>query len=229
MREISFHTLHGFLGHPQDWPSFPNATHHSLYEEQLPYWDWAESFNSKIEGDVPKVLMGYSLGGRLAMHALVQNPKKWAAAVIISAHPGLNSPKLKQDRISSDLAWSEKFRHEAWETLIEAWNGQPVFAQSKPVKREESSYSRHALSNMLELWSLGQQDDLNRKLKQLSVPILWIVGEDDHKFSQIPYPENHPRTKKIIIKNASHRVPWDQPKRLYQEVDRFITNVKELE
>ena len=54
---------------------------------------FAEFLNEIAAPDVPgpRVLIGYSLGGRLALHALTQQPQLWDAAVLISPHPGLRS------------------------------------------------------------------------------------------------------------------------------------------
>src|SRR6476661_7376674 len=97
------HALHGFLGLPRDWDLFESAVQdhrgrpvrlvkHNLWEELAALDDkslrsWAREFNSNIEGK--NILVGYSMGGRLAMHALIDDHTKWSGAVFISAHPGL--------------------------------------------------------------------------------------------------------------------------------------------
>jgi len=196
--------LHGFLGRPQDWEGLTLSAPDLFAEEPRPFEEWAEAFVKDVaEGSF---LIGYSLGGRLALHALLAAPEKWSGAAILSAHPGLQSGEERKERLESDRRWAERFRSEPWEELMHAWNGQSVFTTE--IRREEGDFSRERLAQALEIWSLGRQRDLRCEIAELPMPICWATGERDPKFCALAESVtlSHRKSQKIIIKNCGHRI-----------------------
>lgn len=209
----------GFLGLPSDWnflrlKQIAGVDWQTVYLKNLS--DWGAQFNRRIasEENNPSILMGYSLGGRLALHALLDNPRQWKGAIIISAHPGLCDPGEKIKRIEHDQQWAARFETEEWTSLMKAWNGQDIFSKDLfHFERNEQDYQRNQLSQVLRQGSLGIQEDLRQQIKELKIPLLWITGSDDLKYSQIAktlsFSNHHSRWEKIP--NAGHRAPWAQP------------------
>lgn len=199
---MSIYALHGFLGRPSDWQeSLPQAIAVDLFQAPIKsFEEWAKQFNDSVpEGSL---LVGYSLGGRLALHALQENPIKWKGAVIISAHPGLPVADRPQ-RVIHDKKWAKRFLNDPWEKVMNDWNSQPVFSGHQ-IERREEEFDRAILSSVLEQWSLGKQTELD--VSSLPMPLLWITGEKEHK--KCPIFAN-PRSKVWIAPGAGHRVPWE--------------------
>ncbi|MEQ1840332.1 MAG: alpha/beta fold hydrolase, partial [Verrucomicrobiales bacterium] len=71
-------------------------------------------------------LLGYSMGGRIALQALADEPDFWTGAVIISAHPGLKTEQERAQRRKSDLAWAHLARTAPWSDFLAKWNAQSV-------------------------------------------------------------------------------------------------------
>lgn len=231
--------LHGFLGRPNDWNSLFNGLSYAkqMFLEDLfqapplPFDQWANNFNNKAASfkDRPRILMGYSMGGRLALHALVDQPELWDAAIIISAHPGLDTEKAKLQRLEKDESWAKRFEEEDWSLLIKEWNNQSTFSgDDKSFVREELYYSRDILAGVLRQWSVAYQDNLQEKIEQLPMPILWIAGEQDLIFAEIAHKQKlkHPFSKIWVAKNATHRVPWQQQQQFLSTVNQFLTQVE---
>jgi 2-succinyl-6-hydroxy-2,4-cyclohexadiene-1-carboxylate synthase len=217
------YALHGFLGRPHDWEHvLPQANAVNLFEEIAPFWQWAESFNISITN--PGVLIGYSLGGRLALHALLNQPNLWKAAIIISAHPGLETEAEKKLRFQQDHLWAERFTKDSWDLLMHDWNAQAVFRGDNLTVRKERDFDRLKLASALRVWSLANQENLMSQLSQLDIPIFWIAGSLDSKYSALydSISLKHPDSKKWIAPNASHRVPWQQPKQFYSQIFDFL-------
>lgn len=232
-------SIPGFLGQPSDWtevlPPQTNFTHipcaydHSFVEDMS---EWGGKFNQEIGKNyglpVPHrkhVLMGYSLGGRLALHVLEQNITQWDAAVIISTNPGLGHCA---NRIENDGIWAEKFRTQSWDLLMSAWNAQKVFSGgSATLPRKEQDYDRTQLADILTYWSVGKQKDFKPFLSEISIPILWCVGANDQAYvSQAQnYKFKHPLSRIVIVENAGHRLPWDQKESFTQELELFIQSL----
>ena len=207
------YALHGFLGLPSDWNHFhPNIHPLNIYDFATPSAHstlnhWASSFNSHSHSGI---LMGYSLGGRLALHALVNDPAKWKAAILISCHPGLDSPTERKTRHERDLLWAEKFQINNWDSLIKEWNSQMLFQHDVKALRYEQNHSRSILSDTLRYWSLGTQQPLLAQIIQLPMPILWIAGEKDSSYVALANSMkfSHPKSQVWIAPEVGHRVPW---------------------
>lgn len=217
--------LHGFLGEPSDWAFLPDALSIDLTAISSPskgFWKWASSFNQMaFKVDAPRILIGYSLGGRLAMHALLENPSLWQGAVLISAHPGLSSPETKKQRLMQDLAWADRFKTEPWEKVMQAWNAQDVFVgDTVPIERLEKNYNRNQLSEMLRHWSLGHQEDLISRLQALPIPILWVAGQKDTRYVQL-YQNYFKPLQTWVAPDVSHRVPWQGNAAFMRRLEEF--------
>ena len=221
---FNVYALHGFLGLPSDWNSFPFVTHPvELNKDTLSLPAWGKHFNDLVPRTSQKnILLGYSMGGRLAMHALLENPLKWDACIFISAHTGLNSDEERLLRLQSDLSLTERVLKEPWENFLSSWNALPIFhALPAPFERPEVLFDRNQLSRQVTYWSLGHQMQLVDRLKQVKVPMLFIAGALDTKFCSLAE-ECHPFAKIQIVPKAAHRVPWDQPEKFMHIFNTFI-------
>ena len=236
-RSINLFALHGFLGKPSDWDflNFDDSINlhaidiYSIAKPQDGLWIWAKNFNggaSLVKS--PRILMGYSLGGRLALHALLQSPQLWHGALIISAYPGGLSEEEKILRCKSDERWADRFATEAWESIMKDWNDQETFRSSASPVRDEKDYDRKLLSVTLVHWSSGKQDNLISVLRGIELPILWMAGENDKKFSVIAKSLvlSNPLSKIWIAPDAGHRLPWDNSKKFQIQVDHFLNKIR---
>jgi 2-succinyl-6-hydroxy-2,4-cyclohexadiene-1-carboxylate synthase len=223
----NIYALHGFLGLPSDWNPFPFVTHPvPIQHSELDLQTWGKKFNATIPRDNHKnILLGYSMGGRLAMHALLNNPTIWDAAIFVSAHPGLESEQERTNRFKNDQQWAERFLNDPWKNLMKDWNSNPVFGSHPfPFPRNEDMFNRKQLSQQLTNWSLGKQEPLIDRLRKLSTPLLIIAGEYDTKFCDIA--KNFiPFAKVAIIPKAAHRVPWDQPASFKNQMLNFMQEI----
>lgn len=237
------YALHGFLGTPRDWDFLSAAEgclkakieavdlmSYALDSSLDSLTSWAAAFNQTVRESekAPNCLLGYSLGGRLALHCLAQDPDLWQAAIIVSAHYGLAAPEEKEARRFNDLQWAHRFEQEPWAALMEAWNAQLVF-NSQPdfkesFKRREQDYSRSQLAAVLNNFSLGTQANLLPMVCQLPQPLLWITGSQDLKFTALTKGMHlkNPFSRIRAIPDAGHRVPWEQPDGFVREVHDFL-------
>ncbi len=238
---ITLWCLHGFLGTGKDWEPLQDFlqsrkgpvfhTPHLLASpgEIRPFPYWARKFNALAarSGEFP-VLAGYSMGGRLALHALLQPSSPWKAAVIVSAHPGLSTPAEREARLAHDEKWAARFEKDRWEDLVEDWNAQPVFAKGNhmPPRREED-FSRAALAKALRTWSLGRQEPLMERLEEIRLPLLWIAGKEDARYALLGKRAARllPRGTFLAVPGTSHRVPWEAPKVFASAVADFLAGL----
>lgn len=224
----------GFLGLPTDWdilqwPHLRGVDLHAFSWNSLT--EWGTQFNAWVERKEkePAILMGYSLGGRLALHALLQRPQQWQAAIIVSAHPGITHLPDRKRRQKHDQEWANRFETEEWSSLMQAWNGQQVFQhETFHFQRQEKDYPRGQLAQCLKAGSLGQQTDLRSHIASLAVPLLWITGSEDCLYSQIAQMLclAHPSSRWENVQKAGHRVPWSQTQIFSDLVQAFLKDIK---
>ncbi|HUP45800.1 MAG TPA: alpha/beta fold hydrolase [Thermoanaerobaculia bacterium] len=198
--------LHGFLGLPSDWDFLRKA---GFTVETPPLGAIPES------GDI---LLGYSMGGRLALHALLRGAK-YRRAVIVSAGLGIEDRVAREERQRTDDRWARMFEKQPWTRVMHEWSAQPVFG-GHVVKRKESDFDRRELARQLREWSPGVLPSLGWRLQEITIPVLWIAGERDAKYvaegeravSRLPNAESW------ICPDAGHRVPWEQPERFVKRL-----------
>jgi 2-succinyl-6-hydroxy-2,4-cyclohexadiene-1-carboxylate synthase len=233
--------LHGFLGRGPDWDALRSRcavaslpalhtpdlfgappTHRSLTA-------WAAHFAAWVaKTDQSPVLLGYSLGGRLALHALLDRPEVWRGAVLVSTHPGLDDPAARAARRADDARWAERFLRDEWDTVLTDWNARPVFGGARrALERPESAYDRTALATALVEWSLGVQEPLLDRLGEIPCPVLWIAGVRDARYVQLGRDAvaQLPHAELRVAPDAGHRVPWEAPEWFGEQVVGFVGQV----
>ncbi|MEM9018577.1 MAG: hypothetical protein AAGC68_16320, partial [Verrucomicrobiota bacterium] len=111
--------LHGNLGSPSHWEALdlPEMRAVSIWEHaEKDFFEMAHYLATDgSSGMESPILAGYSLGGRLALHALAIHPDRWSGAVIASAHPGLECVEDRLARRSSDQVWAARARDGSWD------------------------------------------------------------------------------------------------------------------
>lgn len=235
---MEIHAIHGFLGLPTDWDqfNFQNLYAHDLTNTEIVpstdgFWGWARRFNQKVLKDSKnneRILMGYSLGGRLAIHALLDNPSQWKAGIIISSHPGYKTESERSVCLQNDQAWAVRFENEPWDLVLQTWNAKPTFAGLEfPIIRHEDQFSRKQLAHQLRTCSRAYQDDLSKPLQNFRLPLLWICGKLDRNFVTSSKELNfvHPLSRVEIVEDAAHRVPWEQPEKFLNLIQSFKSEI----
>lgn len=207
--------LHGNLGRRADWDGCVSLWRKmGMVAQAIDLWHLAhgalqclEAAGKEIAERASRnsVLVGYSLGGRLALHAVAEDPLKWRALVLISAHPGLTNDADRARRLESDCIWAEKCRMLDPIDFLKQWNAQPVLKSSR--RDPQTDYDREAVARAFEAWSLGRQRDFRPLLKKLEIPLLWLVGEKDEKFKALAFSCRPDAVK--IVSGAGHRLPME--------------------
>lgn len=167
-----------------------------------------------VRVDPEPVLLGYSMGGRLALHAMLARPSVWKAAIIVSAHPGLTSEAERAERREQDAEWSSRALKGDWPDFLAQWNAQGVLGDAGDMPdRVRLKDRRASIARSFIDWSLGAQENLAPRLGEISCPVLWVTGERDEGFTQLGRESVAmlPRGEHRMISDCGHRVPWEKP------------------
>jgi len=226
--ESMIHCLHGAVGSFRAWETLSQDLNESV--NALDLWHFfdhstptlVESGRVISEGsEFGDVILGYSMGGRLALHALIAAPEKWRAAIIVSAHPGLMSGQ--EERRKKDREWASLSRGN-WTSFLDQWNRQDLFLSSPEDLHQADIKDQEIISKSFLHWSLGNQRDLRSELPQITCPVLWITGSHDPKFTALAEEATSllPNSEHLIIPGSGHRVPWQRPTEFSASVQTFL-------
>ncbi len=132
-------------------------------------------------------LLGYSLGGRLALYHASRQPPGLQALWLESAHPGLPESE-RPGRLAHDERWAIRFEQEPLQNVLANWYQQPVFADLSTAARSQQCKRRghnigKAVACMLRATSLGHQPSQWPWLADTSLPVGYLSGLHDAKFS----------------------------------------------
>ena len=190
--------------------------------------DWTEDFCGRVEAQAngeKSILLGYSLGGRLALHACLSRPELWKSAIVVGADPGLESEEEKKLQLDKDRNWAERLKREPLEKLVDEWDAQPVFGGiENQAPRNLGEMDPDGLSHQFGVFSKGVQQNLVPKLAELKrPPVLFVSGEKDQKYLGIG--ERLAKSSSVInaqvIADTGHRVPWENPESFVQVLIDF--------
>lgn len=176
--------LHGFLGDSGQWDflrSLGIVEAIDLYplmemskEELLDY------LLKKVERGTK--LIGYSMGGRIAMELFLRDPNKFSNLYILASHPGLEHKEDIKNRLLWENQWVEKLDGPR-DLFIKDWNKQEIFKNDKPINFPNVEISQ--IKKCIEVWGLSKQDNLVPKLKDYSDKVIWLIGSEDKHYKKI--------------------------------------------
>lgn len=203
--------LHGNIGSPTDFDFLDDFDIEKVDLWQFSHLSLNETgnrVNQLASQSKRRGIVGYSMGGRIALHAICSAPDFWDFAIIISANPGIQSAAEKSERLNKDREWANTLRSSSWNDFLKQWNSQSVLKGPAPESQIELERYSKNISSGFENWSLGKQDDLREAIEKSTTPITWVVGETDVKYVSLAneIKELRPDIDLITVPNCGHRV-----------------------
>lgn len=234
--------FHGFMGSQREFSHIAmampgqttcvNLTGHGEHPATDPtaynMWTQTETWARWLrEQPAPVTLVGYSMGGRLALGLAIRYPELVHHLVLESSSPGLASVTEQAQRQQHDQALAQQLLDQGLPAFVQQWARLPLFAsqQRLPLTRQHQiqqqrlQHEPQALANSLRYFGTGQQPNLWPALPYLTVPTTLIVGELDPKFQQISQQMQDllPQSQRFVVADAGHNVHLEQPE-AYQTI-----------
>ncbi len=231
--------LHGNLGDIHDWePVITGLESQGHKCRTINLWKHLECCPKSLHEmgkilcseigaqDKHPIICGYSLGGRLAMQALLAYPPLWKAAIFISSNPGLSNEQERAKRREIDTQWAVKCLNLPWSDFLQEWDSQEVL--QSPTKRDRNTLKswKKAIARGFMEWSVGKQEDLREPLAQIPCPQLWITGQNDLKFTQ--YMDSLLKGDTIALNNVGHRIIIDDPNECAKAIHRWLSSIRDI-
>jgi len=229
--------LHGLLGSAADWQKVIElCPHFECIALDLPFHGSAK--NNKVQGfddcsqwlakqiqsavkNAPYFLIGYSLGGRIALYYALQAQcykGNLQGLILEGANLGLINEAEKTARWQHDQQWATRFCTEPLTQVLEDWYQQPVFAHLTPQQRAALIQKRAAncganIGTMLTATSLAKQPYFGDKVRSSSLAIHYFVGEKDRKFHNMAKQEH---LNLRLVPDAGHNAHLENPQAFVQ-------------
>ncbi|MGC7590935.1 2-succinyl-6-hydroxy-2,4-cyclohexadiene-1-carboxylate synthase [Bisgaard Taxon 46] len=242
----TFVFLHGLLGSKEDWQNVIEKLPHfhcialdlPLHGEAIDYevtnfsqtCQYLEQQLQQKVGDQSFYLVGYSLGGRIALYYALEylTSAAWQphlkGLILEGANLGLSSLEEKQARWQQDQQWATRFAKEPAHLVLNDWYQQAVFSHLKQAERDiliekRIKYCGKNISQMLNATSLEKQPDLKQRAQTFALPIYYFCGEYDVKFKHIALES---KLNLILIKGAGHNAHSEQPEIFASQLEKLF-------
>ncbi len=225
--------LHGFLGCKEDFLPIARSLEGDLYcicvdlpghgspmseDILLPFLELLNILSLE-----KTILIGYSMGGRLAMMLREEYPEKFPAVVIMSAHVGLKETSEKKSRKSFESTWENSLESDPLEIFLDKWYNQPLFA---PLKEKKESFEeillrrkKHDPANLLQMFRKMHLSNQSRY--SLFEGSLFLFGDKDHKYRDL-YKELPQEAEVENIPNSGHCVHLENPSMCSEKLKTFL-------
>ncbi|MDB9373788.1 2-succinyl-6-hydroxy-2,4-cyclohexadiene-1-carboxylate synthase [Nodularia sphaerocarpa] len=247
--------LHGFMGNIHEFDEAIKilAEEFSFLTLDLPghgktqvlggdeYYTMANTANALINLlDELKInqcfLVGYSMGGRLALYLTLHFPERFAKVILESASPGLATEIERLARIKNDAQIARKLARSItksdFATFLQNWYNQPIFGAIKNHPNFEIILESRLQNNPIELtkslqfMGTGNQPSLWNKLNQNTTPLLLLTGEHDKKFIDIntEIAQKCQIAQLKVINQAGHNIHLENTAEFVKNIRDFFTH-----
>jgi 2-succinyl-6-hydroxy-2,4-cyclohexadiene-1-carboxylate synthase len=175
------------------------------------------------------VVVGYSMGGRLALVLAAREPGRIGAVVTVGASAGIDDPAERARRRASDeelAAWIDSASIEA---VVERWEAQPVFAGQSPEliaaqRPGRLAHRPHDLATLLRSAGQGAVPPVWHALPGFPGPLLAIAGERDERYvaAAARLAELAPRGRTHVVAGAGHAAHLERPADVAAAIEGFL-------
>lgn len=238
--------LHGFLGEGSDFAPLA-ATYHArahILTPDLPGHGSAKPLDGELtieavvlhlEDELRRVgrpvhLVGYSMGGRLAMRIAARKRVRVESLALLATSPGLRGASVRRARRERDASWARQFNYEPIRQVLRAWYDQPIFGFGPEREAAlDALIARRAqnrpfeMARYVEAMSPGTVPHQWERLKRLTVPVALCYGRRDRTYRRIMLKMHalQPSSQVLAISGAAHAIHIERPRVLGRHLRAF--------
>lgn len=177
-------------------------------------------------------LLGYSMGGRIALAYALTYPRSVQGLILESSSFGVCHEENRAQRRQQDVWLAKEIQEKGVEWFNKYWSNLDLFASQIQLSQEirvkirerRLKNSTHALANTLLGTGQGIYPCLKNRISDLSMPTLYINGEYDEKYKKIgqQFIDLNPKIRREIIPGAGHNTHIENPSAFKEVVNNFL-------
>lgn len=166
-------------------------------------------------------VVGYSMGGRVALTLACASPARVRTLTLIGATPGLAHAEDRAERRAADEALAAGIERDGLATFVDRWMANPLFASQSSLGPDVLAAARAqrmandpaGLAASLRGGGTGSMTPLHSALVDCAVPVALVVGELDPKFRAIAESmhESLPASSVVVVPGAGHAAHLEAP------------------
>jgi 2-succinyl-6-hydroxy-2,4-cyclohexadiene-1-carboxylate synthase len=166
-------------------------------------------------------LVGYSMGGRIALHIALALSGRVERLLLIGASPGIADPAERRARRQADERLADEIEGASVEEFAHRWAATPLLAGQPPsvlaaVHADRLRNTPEGLARALRGLGTGALPSLWQRLGELPMPVTLAAGRRDHKFHQIAarMAAEIPAARVEVVDGAGHAAHLEAPDRV---------------
>jgi len=185
-------------------------------------------------GNRKAALLGYSLGGRVALDLACKRQELLSFLILEGASPGIQADDVREGRRAKDDALADEIERRGVEWFVDYWQETQLFATQKDlpravfeaIRRDRLSNSAHGLAMSLRGAGTGAMVPLWDKIGDLGIPVLMVVGKKDRNYAEIggAMRERIPGSAVAEVDGAGHCVHVEKPEEFARLAERFLSD-----
>jgi 2-succinyl-6-hydroxy-2,4-cyclohexadiene-1-carboxylate synthase len=224
--------IHGLFGHPNDFQSVKNTEDICLNledfdQDQLSFEIIGRSITSYLSqiNKIPCHLVGYSMGGRMALSLKTQFPHLYQRCILIGTNPTLD-PLLIPERILFQLHFELLLAFMPVEHFFSIWYSNPIF---NGLKKEKITQTRHSINKFFHQKCLNQLNILYESIEVENLilhqkDLLFAYGSLDKKYEKIHLDLEKKGFMIQKVPDSSHATIIDNPPSMKTIIKEFFYN-----
>jgi 2-succinyl-6-hydroxy-2,4-cyclohexadiene-1-carboxylate synthase len=168
-------------------------------------------------------LVGYSMGGRIALHVALAMPERVDRLVLVGASPGIADPDERAARRGADEQLAHQIEGSTIEEFARRWAATPVLAGQPPwINEDRLRNDPIGLARALRGLGTGALPPSWDRLGELAMPVTLVVGERDQKFAAVAgeMASAIPDAEVVVVPAAGHAVHLEAPEAVAHVIDR---------
>lgn len=238
--------LHGFTQHGGMFEELASFLSRGIVAPDLPGHGEAARIPTRFTSVVQAVakltrgrpLLGYSQGGRIALGVALEHPDAVSHLILVSAGFGITDDRERRRRRRADNRLATRIERDHIERFIDEWMSRPIFdglrqrgagwlERDRAVRLENTP---DGLAAALRGMGQGVQPVYEKRLGEIRMPVLVLVGESDPKYVEVGerIVEHVERGSLIVVEGTGHPLIGEDPERVAGEVERFLIGSETL-
>ncbi|WP_428911241.1 2-succinyl-6-hydroxy-2,4-cyclohexadiene-1-carboxylate synthase [Niallia sp. Krafla_26] len=244
--------LHGFTGDGSTWSTTVNRlkNKHKLVTVDIighGRTDSPEDLNRydilSVANDIEEIIstlkwdtvdiLGYSMGGRLALSYAMKYPHRVRKLILESSSPGLKIEEERKNRQIQDKKLAQFILEKGIEDFVDYWENIPLFSTQKTlpigkqqeIREQRLQNSTTGLANSLLGMGTGVQPSWWDHLNECEIETLLLTGSLDQKFCSIAE-QMVSKMKNVqwqVVEKSGHAIHVEHSEKFGTIIDGFLS------